>query len=86
MRKLASVLILFFIVFLTSFIFANAAEARVRVRGYYKPKSGTYVQPHYRSSPNRSLFDNWSTKGNLNPYTGRWGTRDPFKSYYRWRY
>lgn len=46
------------------------------VRGYYK-SNGTYVDPHYRSSPNNTTLDNYSTKGNVNPYTGREGTRDP---------
>jgi hypothetical protein len=52
------------------------AEAQVRVRGYYR-SSGTYVQPHYRSAPNYSRWDNWSTVGNMNPYTGSYGTRWP---------
>jgi len=37
--------------------------------------------PHYRTSPNKSRLDNWSTKGNINPSTGRRGTVDPWKSY-----
>lgn len=48
-------------------------EAASRVKGYYKPKTGTYVQPHYRSSPNRTRIDNWSTKGNYNPFTAKKG-------------
>lgn len=83
MRILLSSLVLS--IFLLTFALINASSAEAaRVRGYYKPKTGTYVQPHYRTNPNRSIFDNWSTKGNLNPYTGKWGTRNPFKSYYRW--
>lgn len=54
------------------------AEAASRVKGYYKPKTGTYVQPHYRSSPNRSKIDNWSTKGNYNPFTGKKGYKSLF--------
>ncbi len=42
--------------------------ADTRVKGYYR-KDGTYVKPHWRSSPNSSVWDNWSTKGNVNPYT-----------------
>ena len=48
----------------------------VRVKGY-TTKSGQYVAPHYRSSPNKSKNDNWSTKGNVNPYTGKAGTKNP---------
>ena len=51
-----------------------SVEARdVAVRGYTKD-NGTYVQPHYRSSPNEYKNDNWSTSGNSNPYTGKSGT------------
>lgn len=50
------------------------------VRGYYR-KDGTYVQPHYRSKPDGNIWNNWSTKGNVNPYTGKRGTVDPYKSY-----
>lgn len=45
------------------------------VRGYNK-KDGTYVAPHYRSSGNSTTIDNWSTKGNLNIYTGKTGTKE----------
>ncbi len=58
-------------------LMASAAIADVYVRGYYK-SDGTYVQPHYRSSPNSTTLDNWSTKGNINPYTGKLGTRNPY--------
>jgi hypothetical protein len=55
-------------------------EARVGVRGYYRG-NGTYVQPHYRSDPDSSRWNNWSTKGNYNPYTGKKGYQNPYKSY-----
>jgi hypothetical protein len=44
------------------------------VRSYVK-KNGTYVQPHHRTSPDRTQRNNYSTKGNLNPYTGKRGTK-----------
>lgn len=40
---------------------------------------GTYVNGHARSAPNDTKLDNWSTKGNVNPYTGKAGTKDPYK-------
>src|SRR5688572_31518172 len=49
-------------------------SAQVRVRGYTR-KDGTYVAPHYRTAPNSTKADNWSTKGNINPYTGKEGTK-----------
>jgi len=56
--------------------FGASAFADTYVRGYTK-KNGTYVQPHYRSSPDRSYNNNWSVKPNVNPYTGDRGTRSP---------
>ena len=44
------------------------------VRGY-TTKSGTYVAPHHQTNPNGTRLDNWSTKGNVNPYTGKMGTK-----------
>jgi hypothetical protein len=55
------------------------AVAQVHVRGYYK-KDGTYVQAHERSSPNDTTSDNYSTRGNVNPYTGQPGTKDPYQT------
>lgn len=55
------------------------AEAAVKVKGYTTNK-GRYVPSYYRSSPNTARLDNYSTKGNYNPYTGKTGT----KSIYRW--
>lgn len=34
-----------------------------------------YVQGHYRSEADGNFWNNWSTKGNVNPYTGQPGTR-----------
>jgi len=58
---------------------AGAAEAAGShyVRGYTR-KDGTYVAPHYQTNPNGTKLDNWSTKGNVNPYTGKVGTVDPY--------
>ena len=65
------------------FSFASPTEAAIRVKGYYKPSTGTYVMPSIRTSPNKSKFDNYSTKGNYNPYTGKKGTVGPFRPVYR---
>jgi monoamine oxidase len=63
-------------------IFSTAVEARGSsggrshtVKGYTK-KDGSYVAPHHRTNPNGSKSDNWSKKGNVNPYTGKKGTKD----------
>jgi hypothetical protein len=49
-------------------------QSHVYVNGYIK-SNGTYVQPHYRTSPNNTVKDNWSTYPNVNPYTGNTGTK-----------
>lgn len=54
--------------------------ADVSVRGYTR-HDGTYVKPHYRSNPDGNPDNNWSTKGNTNPYTGKEGTQDPHSSH-----
>lgn len=61
-----------------SLVSVSSAEALKRVKGY-TTKKGTYVAPHFKSSPNKSKFDNFSTKGNVNPFTGKKGTVNPFK-------
>lgn len=55
---------------------STVALADTHVKGYYK-QNGTYVEPHYRSSPNNTKADNFSTKGDVNPYTGQEGTSNP---------
>lgn len=51
--------------------------APVHHSGYVK-KDGTYVQPHYQTAPNGTKVDNWSSKPNVNPFTGKEGSKDPF--------
>lgn len=68
-----------FLLALPLMLAASIGAAQTHVDGYYR-RDGTYVQPHYRSSPNGTAQDNWSTKGNQNPYTGSMGTRDPYSS------
>lgn len=65
------------LLFIAVLVFSLDCFSQVRVRGYTR-KDGTYVQPHYRSSPNSSRLDNWSTRGNVNPYTGQAGTQNPY--------
>lgn len=74
-----AMVVLMALVFLFSFIGVVLAKD-IRVRGYYR-KDGTYVQPHYRTVPNKSVWDNYSTKGNINPYTGEEGSKDPYNLY-----
>ena len=50
------------------------AQGSHQVKGYTK-KNGTYVAPHRQTNSNSTQKDNWSTKGNTNPYTGKAGTK-----------
>jgi len=46
-----------------------------RYQSGYSRSNGTYVQPHNKTKANKTNLDNYSTKGNYNPYTGKNGTR-----------
>ena len=48
------------------------------VRSYTTHK-GTTVQSHRRTNPDSSRSNNWSTRGNVNPYTGKAGTKSPWR-------
>lgn len=52
------------------------------VNGYTR-RDGTYVQPHFRSERDGNPYNNYSTQGNINPYTGQVGTQNPYGSTYR---
>ncbi|MHA8054046.1 hypothetical protein [Aquirufa sp. OSTEICH-129A] len=52
------------------------AQNPTRISGYTN-SYGTYVEPYYRTSPNSTINDNYSTRGNINPYTGSYGTKSP---------
>lgn len=56
---------------------AAPVAAQVRVKGYVR-SDGTYVAPHVRSAPDNSVLNNYSTVPNVNPYTGRPGTVNPY--------
>lgn len=43
----------------------------------YTTSSGTYVQPHQQTNPNSTQTDNYGARGNVNPYSGAVGTRNP---------
>lgn len=66
----------YFFLILSLFPLAQTNSKHVHVRGYYR-SDGTYVQPHYRTAPNNTNIDNFSTQGNVNPYTGQSGYIPP---------
>ena len=44
----------------------------IYVQDYVK-KDGTVVKGYYRSLPDKNKLNNWTTKGNINPFTGKKG-------------
>lgn len=68
------------IIAFTLFLIPIASFGDTHVNGYER-RNGTYVQPYERTSPNDTRVDNYSTKGNFDPYTGNAGTRDPYQNY-----
>ena len=75
MRQIA---IIIFILFVAGSVFAKD----VHVKGHYRDTDGdgykeTYVEPHYRTAPDNNRYNNYSTEGNSNPYTGERGYVNP---------
>lgn len=62
---------------LIAFTTAASASAQHYVSGHVT-KSGTYVAPHMQTNPNNTIYDNYSTRPNVNPYTGAVGTVNPY--------
>lgn len=55
------------------------ASKGVWVDGFTK-KNGTRVDGHYRSRPDDSYNNNWSTRANKNPHTGKVGENRPLNN------
>ncbi len=70
MRKILY-LMLSLIFLIPSISFAKSVRVKSTIT-----KSGTYRPSHARTSPNKTRVDNWSTKGNVNPNTGKKGTKN----------
>lgn len=75
------------IVLIFAMAFNSVSWAYVSVKGYYK-KNGTYVAPHFRSSPNNTKLDNWynqkssypkSLNNEINPSNGNTNTIKAYK-------
>jgi len=55
---------------------AQTNPNHIYVNGYYD-SNGNYVSGYYKTAPNSTINDNFSTKPNINPYTGEYGTIEP---------
>ncbi len=82
MRRYAILIIL---VLLSSIGLCQTNSRHVHVKGHYR-SDGTYVQPHYRTAPNSTNRDNFSTRPNINPYTGKPGYIEPDNNGYDYNY
>lgn len=78
MKKILPIILISALMFFSTFSFAYAKISSIR--GYVKPSTGRYVAPYFKTSPNKTKIDNFSTKGNINPFTGKKGTVNPFKA------
>ncbi len=67
---------------ITSLTHAKSAGASYNgsqsVKGHFK-KGDTYVQPHHATNPNSTQKHNWTSKPNVNPYTGKQGNKEAGK-------
>jgi|WetSurMetagenome_2_1015567.scaffolds.fasta_scaffold1172153_2 hypothetical protein len=53
----------------------GTVNSNVRYQNGYTRKDGTTVTGHYKTENNGTNHDNYSTSGNVNPYTGSVGSR-----------
>lgn len=56
-----------------SLLIASSAAHADYVQGHYR-SNGTYVNGYHRTAPDSNRYNNYSSQGNYNPYTGKKGT------------
>jgi hypothetical protein len=56
---------------------SSGSTSEHHVSSYVK-QNGTHVDSHQSTNANSTKLDNWTTKGNVNPYTGKEGTKSPY--------
>ncbi|CAN5692349.1 hypothetical protein BH09PSE5_BH09PSE5_12160 [soil metagenome] len=59
-----------------SFSGVTHAKGSHAIKGHVT-KSGTYVAPTRATNPNKTRADNYSSKGNVNPSSGKAGSKKP---------
>jgi hypothetical protein len=72
-------LLAFLLLATTAWAGPHRSSGAVHVRSTVT-KQGTYRQSHVRTAPDHSRYNNYSTRGNANPYTGKRGTKSPYKT------
>lgn len=53
--------------------YSSSSRSDHTIRGY--TRGSTYVRPSHATNPDATRNNNYSTKGNVNPYTGKPGTK-----------
>lgn len=66
-----------FSIFILSCLVSYSQSNLIYSNGYFNSRTGTYVEPYYKTSPNNTNHDNWSTSGNYNPKKETYGTKAP---------
>ena len=61
-------------------IFAQVNPEYEYVEGHYN-KDGTYTEGYFRTKPNNTNRDNYSTKPNTNPWNGKPGIIEPDENF-----
>lgn len=56
-----------------SLLMASSAAHAKYVKGHYR-SNGNYVNGYNRTAPDGNRSNNYSSRGNYNPYTGKRGT------------
>lgn len=74
-RPAISAIVLTFLITLLPVV--SEARKDTQVKGHIR-KGNTPVLSYKRKSPNKTKLDNYGTKGNLNPITGKVGKDDLF--------
>lgn len=70
-------LLLLFVIFIPNL---GVAQTIQYINPYFRT-NGTYVPGHYKTTRDNNIYNNWSTRGNSNPFTGRRGYINPSNSY-----
>lgn len=71
-----------YLILLCAMIGASAFARDVYVQPHVT-RSGEYVQGYHRTAPDSNPYNNYSTQGNVNPYTGQAGTVNPYEQQQR---
>ena len=78
--NILKIVLLIFYLFINTLIYSQVNPNYHQVEGYYR-SNGTYVKPHYKTNPNSTNIDNYTTKPNINPHTGKKGYIEPDNKY-----